>query len=239
MPLWGADWLVYRPKLRSETTALTLPEAQRLLDAVCQSIAWENRRSLLCETRQPDHPKPQWPGSRFLPARVIYGHFLGQSSDDAVVSGQSSAETPLQAGGTLLLTRRGGTWIPLWYEGGLLSKSCQKLLRPDGREILLCEREASSNGMGRWHMLYALDLREQGKIQELLEAHTFDSNLCWGQTQTLTPLTWIRPRREFSVGLRTPAFAPVPEIHCDLPPRPPRLVTHRFAITNDGVAERK
>lgn len=243
MPLWGQDWFVYRPKLRSATTALGLDEARRLLAGVCESIGWEGRRAgrreIRCHTRQPAKPQPQWPGPEFFPARVIYGHFLGRESEDAVVSGRSN-ETARQMGGTLLLTRRGGVWTPLWYEEGLLTKSCEKLLRPDGGQTLLCEREERSNGMGTWHALYALDLREKGKNRRLLDAHTFESNICWGQTQTLTPLTWSAQRREFSVGLRTPLFAPIPEISCDRPPRPPRLVTHRFAMSKDGVVvERK
>ena len=50
MPLLAQDWWVYRPKLRSQTTALTLPEAQRLLPGVCDSLTWEDHRSVAKRT---------------------------------------------------------------------------------------------------------------------------------------------------------------------------------------------
>ncbi|MCC7155606.1 MAG: hypothetical protein IT161_13605 [Bryobacterales bacterium] len=92
----------------------------------------------------------------FHPKSVVFGHFLGPDSDDAAVGGSSTEGHPERFGGTLLLSRRGGVWTPIWYRRALIIGSCEKVALPDRREILLCEYE--DGGMGHaFHYLYSED----------------------------------------------------------------------------------
>jgi hypothetical protein len=44
-----------------------------------------------------------------------YGHFLSPTSDDAVIYAAGESH-PTFWGGTLLLTKRGSEWAPIWYK---------------------------------------------------------------------------------------------------------------------------
>jgi hypothetical protein len=89
-------------------------------------------------------------------SKVIYGHFLSPSSDDAALAGWGGETHPAFWGGTLLLTKRNGEWQPVWYLHAIITRYCQKLTASTGRDILLCEEE--DGGMGHsYHILYVVD----------------------------------------------------------------------------------
>ena len=59
--------------------------------------------------------------------------------------------------GTLLLTKRDGSWKPLWYGSAVVTHSFRKVATPSGRQILLCEAEDA--GMGHvLHYVFSVDL---------------------------------------------------------------------------------
>ena len=70
---------------------------------------------------------------------VLYGHFLGPSSDDAALSGWGGETHPDSWGGTLLLTKKSGEWVPVWYKHAIITRYCRKIEAPTGRDVLLCE----------------------------------------------------------------------------------------------------
>ena len=174
---------------------------------------------------------------RFHPKGVIFGHFLGPESHDAAVSGWSAETHPFRWGGTLLLSRRGAVWTPVWYRSGMIIDSCEKVALPDQREILLCEDEDS--GMGHaLHDLYAVDFEHPSDFRQglLARADSF-RDWCVSQKQLLKGLHWRADRQEFSVEGDTTAWNRVStELYCaHYPKRPPASLRLTFAVTSQGL----
>lgn len=77
---------------------------------------------------------------------IIRGHFLSAGSDDAVLSMAGCEPHSTNFGGTILLSRKSGTWKMLWYKAGVDTSRCHKVRLKDGRDILLCLGEAGGQG---------------------------------------------------------------------------------------------
>jgi len=173
----------------------------------------------------------------FHPKRVIFGHFLAPDSDDAGVSGSSTEGHPARWGGTLLLNKRDGAWVPIWYRSALIIDSCEKVALPSRREMLLCEDEDS--GMGHaLHYLYAVDLGHPSDLKHSLLART-DSfeDQCDSQKQLLRGFCWRVDRQEFSVDIDSTEWNRVStEPYCaDYPKRRPATIRLTFAVTSQGL----
>lgn len=128
-----------------------------MLAAFCETpVRAVKGLDLTCTTRRLGPGFSNIVDRTFHPKSVVFGHFLGPDSDDAAVGGSSTEGHPERFGGTLLLSRRGGVWTPIWYRRALIIGSCEKVALPDRREILLCEYE--DGGMGHaFHYLYSED----------------------------------------------------------------------------------
>jgi hypothetical protein len=174
--------------------------------------------------------------NHFHPETVIYGHFLRSDSEDAVVDGWSAETHPARWGGTLLLTKQSGQWVPLWYKSALIVHSCVKMHTPSGRELLLCEDEAPGTGH-QLHYLYAVDLKEPA--DHLLTSAESYNDGCTTQHQTLGPVRWISGKTRFSVTVRTTQWDHFTEGACagNSAKRPAPLVRLDFAATANGIQE--
>jgi hypothetical protein len=121
----------------------------------------------------------------------------------------------------------------------LITDSCEKAPRPDGREILICELE--DGGMGhRYHSLYSVDLLRPSAALALVEADSFQSDFCSAQRQVMEALTWAADHRGFSVVIKTPEWHRLPSGTCGPhpPKRPPLSVSLEYDITDDGIRPR-
>jgi hypothetical protein len=178
----GQTWDTITPRLKWERHPLDITEARGLLSSVCtagvESTTEGGEKAFQCSAP----PARQEPGGTTAPARgfnaselvrpnrierpeqirfnwvstVIYGHFLGPSSEDAALAGWGGETHPAFWGGTLLLTKRDGEWQPVWYKHAVITRYCQKAKASTGRDILLCEEE--DGGMGHsYHVLYVVD----------------------------------------------------------------------------------
>lgn len=236
----GQEWLTYKPSLRSQVAALTLEKAQSLLSALCTSVIDTRQFGLTCETKPLGSAFSDIVDSQFHPQGVIFGHFLSSDSEDGAVNGWSVETHPYHWGGTLLLTHSGGKWRPVWYKSGLITRSCEKAERPDGREILVCEWE--DGGMGhRFHALNVIDLqRASAATPPLVSADSFDSDFCSMQQQTVDAVRWGTDRRSFSTNVRTTEWELLPDGYCGskIPKRPKPLVHLEFEVTDEGVRSR-
>jgi len=233
--------MTYKPSLNPQVARLDQLKAESLLSRFCTSITDTRQFGLTCVTRSLGPAFADLPGGQFLLEGVIHGHFLSADSEEAAVSGQGPIDShPSHWGGTLLLTRGDGKWRPLWYKSGLITRSCEKAERPDGREILICEYE--DGGMGhRYHVLDAIDLKHAStETPPLVVADSFDSDYCTTQQQTMEAVRWAADRRSFSVTVRTPKWQLLREDYCDPhpPKRPKPSVGFEFEVTNEGLSQR-
>jgi hypothetical protein len=227
------EWSSYKPSLRSQVINLGRAKAASLLSGLCVSLTDAKDSGLTCKTR----PFSDLAGNEFHPKGVIFGHFLDSAVEAAAISGSSYEGHAEHFGGTLLLTQEEGKWNPIWYKAGLITRSCEKAQRPDGRDLLICEFEDA--GMGhRYHTLYSIDLRGPSHAESrLVWADTFESDFCTAQRQTMQAIRWGIGRRSFFVSVETPHWEMLPSGTCDPPPpkRPPRSVSVEFEITDAGI----
>lgn len=239
-PLNRSEWRYFSPILPPQTRTLGGEEADRILAGFCQTpLRVERGVGLTCKTRRLGAGFSSILDRTFHPKGVIFGHFLGPESDDAAVSGWSAETHPYRWGGTLLLTRRGTAWTPIWYRSGIIIDSCERVALPGGREILLCEDEDS--GMGHaLHYLYTVDLEHPSKLEHslLARADSFKDD-CVSQKQLLGPLHWRADRQGFSVKIDTAEWSRLStEWYCaKYPRRRPACVRLTLAVTSEGLRE--
>ena len=147
-PLNPREWRYHAPTLSTQTRALESKEAGGILAGICQTpLRAAHGVDLTCTTRRLGPAFADIIDQTFHPKGVIFGHFLGPESDDAAVSGSSSESHPDRWGGTLLLSRHDGVWVPVWYRSALILDSCEKVTLPNRREVLLCEDEDAGMAM--------------------------------------------------------------------------------------------
>jgi hypothetical protein len=233
------EWRDYRPSVRSEVVKLQASAADSLLTNFCTVTERSERFGYTCRTGSLGTKFADMTDRPFRPQGAVFGHFVGPYTTDAVVSGSSAESHPYHWGGTLLLTQRDKKWIPLWYKSGLITNSCAKASRPDGREILICEFE--DGGMGhRYHSLYGVDLLRPSATTALGQADSFQSDFCSAQRQVMEALTWDTDYRSFSVVIQTPEWHRLPGGVCGPhpPKRPPLSVRLEFNITDEGIKPR-
>jgi hypothetical protein len=192
---------------------------------------------LSCSTRRLGPGFSDIVDHEFHPKGAIFGHFLGPESDDALIGGWSAETHPYRWGGTLLLSRRGGAWIPMWYRSALIIDSCEKIALPDRREMLLCEDEDS--GMGHsLHYLYAVDLEHPSDLEHslLAKAETFRDD-CVSQKQVLKGFHWRPDRQGFSVVVDTIEWRRLSTgPYCgDYPKERPTSLRLAFAVASQGL----
>lgn len=141
-------------------------------------------------------------------------------------------------GGTLVLTRRDGKWLPLWYKSAVITRSCRTVAMLSGREVLLCETE--DGGMGhQLHYLFSVDLTRAVDIRKTLLA-TADSyhSECTIRRQEIQLVDWTSTSRRLSITVRTPQWRRVSAEACVGDPpakqRPPLRSTLEFDLTDRG-----
>ena len=88
---------------------------------------------------------------------IVRGHFLSPTSGDAALSMSGCEPHSFNFGGTILITRKSGKWIELWYKGGVPTEKCHRGKLQSGREILVCLGEWGAQG-GVSMELYLEDL---------------------------------------------------------------------------------
>jgi len=164
-PLNPGAWRYFSPVLSSQTRTLKNGEADRMLARFCETAVHAVKGvDLTCTMRRLGPAFSGIVDRTFHPKGVIFGHFLGPESDDAAVSGSSAESHPDRWGGTLLLSKRGGVWVPVWYRSALIIDSCEKVTLPNRREVLLCEDE--DGGMGHaLHYLYTVDFEHPADLR--------------------------------------------------------------------------
>jgi hypothetical protein len=77
---------------------------------------------------------------------VTRGHFLSPTSDDAALAMGGCEPHASNWGGTVLLTRLNGRWTMRWYKAGVMTDTCHKVARDDGRELLVCSAGWTGQG---------------------------------------------------------------------------------------------
>lgn len=241
LPQSRREWRHFSPILNSDTRALEARESDSILAAFCETrVRHVQRIGPTCFTQRLGHGFADIVDRTFHPLSVVFGHFLGASSEDAAVSGWSAETHPYRWGGTLLLSKRRGAWTPIWYRSGLITEKCEKAPLPDGREVLLCEDEDS--GMGHaLHYLYAVDFQHPADLEQslLAKADTFRDD-CVTQKQRLKVLNWRSSRQESSVEIDTTEWERVSnEPYCaNYPKRRLSPVYLMFVVTSEGFQKR-
>jgi hypothetical protein len=235
-----SEWRYYSPILSSQTRPLKGEEADRMLARFCETPVrpFGIHGHVTCTTRQLGRGFSDINDRTFHPKGVIFGHFLGPESDDAAVSGSSVEGHPARWGGTLLLSRRHGAWIPMWYRSRMIIDICEKIVLPDRREILLCEDEDS--GMGHaFHDLYSVDFAHPADLEHslLAEADTFD-DYCATQKQVTKRVQWSPDKLGFTVEVDTSGWKRHAN-DCTNNTRPPASLRLRFEVTNEGLRKRE
>jgi hypothetical protein len=71
-------------------------------------------------------------------SRLTHGHFRSPTSEDAALWMEGCEPHSENFGGTILMTRRSGRWIMLWYKAGVVTERCHKVPLVSGREVLVC-----------------------------------------------------------------------------------------------------
>jgi hypothetical protein len=232
---WGTrqEWVGHNPSLSSQVTPIQASQARSLLGRFCERLDI-GKFEITCMTGALSRAFADVTDHQFRPQGVMFGHFTGSESQDAVVSGWSAEGHPSHWGGTLLLTQRAGGWEPRWYRSGLITSACEKTSRPDGRNGLVCEFE--DGGMGhRYHVVYGVDLRRpMDQISPLAEADSF-SDFCSEQKQTMGPLVWEADHRSFSIEIRTSGWHIMDRNLCAPAQRrrPPSTKRLEFDVTAD------
>lgn len=148
-------------EVRPPEESLLLP----LLRAVCgdgvRTVTAEGQKALGCGAGSMDEILASRMGQRRHPWMpyvlweadgVIFGHFLSPASEDAAVNCFACESHPALYGGTLLLTRKSGQWVPVWYKASVITRHCRRVALATGRQILVCEE--TDGGMG--HSLHGL-----------------------------------------------------------------------------------
>jgi hypothetical protein len=105
--------------------------------------------------------------------RITRGHFLGATSEDAVVSTIGCEPHGSNYGGSLLVTRRAEKWRMIWYKPGADTAHCHKVQLKSSREILVCLGEINLQD-NISTQLYVEDLlHPQGSLMAT-ESHIFE-----------------------------------------------------------------
>lgn len=235
----ASEWRYFAPILSNQVRPLSIDEATTVLSNFCEgSVHVVEKIGPTCSTRKLGDAFAEIVDRMFGPKRIIFGHFLGPASDDAAISGSGAETHPNLWGGTLLLTKRNGSWVPVWYRSAMITDSCEKELLRDRREILLCEVE--DGGMGHYlHYLYTADFKHPADSRRNLiaEAESFEDS-CFKQTQVFRTIRWIEPGIKFLVEIDTTVFQRMsddPACAEYLTRRPARSVKSTFVITPLGI----
>lgn len=236
-PTSPSEWRYYTPILPPQIRAFRPGEADRMLARFCETPVYaEGGVGQTCTVLRLGARFSDL-GSRFHPKGVIFGHFLEAGSDDAAISGWSFEGHPGRGGGALLLSKRAGAWIPIWYRSAMIIDVCEKIALGSGREILLCEDEDS--GMGHAvHDLYPVDFKHPSDPRHslLARAESFKDE-CVEQKQVLRGIHWRADRQEFSVEVDTTEWSRLStESYCkDYPKQRPGTLRLTFAVGPDGL----
>ena len=234
----ATDWRYFSPILVTQTSNLGIKDAEKILAGFCETpVRLVNGVGPTCSTGKLGKAFDDITDHTFHPKGVIFGHFLGPDSDDAAVSGWSAETHPYLWGGTLLLSKRGNAWVPIWYRSAIIIESCQRVALPDRREILLCEDEDS--GMGHeLHYLYTVDFEHPADVRHTLlaTANSFKDD-CVAQTQVLNGIRWNEDRRRFSVEVDTTEWNRLSSepLCAEHPSSRPTLLRVNFLVTSEGV----
>lgn len=236
-PLNPSEWRYFSPSLSRKIRILQPGDADNLLAGFCQEPTHIiDGIGLSCKTRQLGPNFSDVVDREFHPKGVIFGHFLSPASDDAAVSAWSAETHPYRWGGTLLLSRRAGAWVPIWYRSAVIIDACEKVALPDQRELLLCEDEDS--GMGHaLHYLYAVDLERPSDLEHslLAKAESF-KDTCITQTQVLKMVQWRPDKRGFSAEVDTTEWSRSAEPYCSSYPKSgPASLRFVFQVTPEGL----
>jgi hypothetical protein len=108
-----------------------------LLEAVCPGHVAVGDQ-IQCKIACPEDTAFANQDSGWELARVTRGHFLSLESDDAALRMYGCEPPSLGFGGTILLSRKAGTWTMLWYHAGTDTGKCHKMKVSSGRQILVC-----------------------------------------------------------------------------------------------------
>jgi hypothetical protein len=127
-----------------------------LLEAVCPGHVVVGE-SVECKIVCPEFTAMKGYDLNWGVARIIRGHFLSPTSDDAVLSMLGCESHSFNFGGTTLFTRKSGKWTKLWYKGGVPTENCHRVRLKRGREILVCLGESGGQGF-QSSVLYIEDL---------------------------------------------------------------------------------
>jgi hypothetical protein len=198
------------PVLKSQSTHLQQQQAASLLSEFCSNMKVIAGIGLGCSTKTDGASFSDITDRTFHPVAALWGHFLGANSEDVLVQGWSAETHPYLWGGTLLLTKENGKWVPAWYMSALITDNCEKVTLKGGRQILLCEVE--DGGMGhQFHYLYSVDARSPAQLRDtdtlLVQTDSFDEvGGCNAQRQSLDTVRWASDRASFSVVVHTSEF---------------------------------
>jgi len=160
---------LFRPTFVSEVGPPDQNVILPLLKAACgegvRTVTTKGRNAFGCgdasmneilASRHGTRPYPWMPYVLWEADGVIFGHFLSPTSEDAAINCFGCESHPSLFGGTLLLTKKAGDWIAVWYMSGIITRHCRRVSLATGRQILFCE--ATDGGMGHsFHMLYTVD----------------------------------------------------------------------------------
>jgi hypothetical protein len=126
-----------RAAFPSDSEMLDRSHHAEVLEIVCPGhVRWE--KQVVCGLPCPESTSFHGETFDWSFFSITRGHFLYPESDDALVATIGCEPHQKNFGGTILLTRRSGRWVMLWYKAGIETGECHKVELPDKREILVC-----------------------------------------------------------------------------------------------------
>ncbi len=194
-----------RPTFASEVLAPTDESLLPLLKAACgegvRTVSPEGKKAIGCGDGSMDEilasrsrpRKYAWmPYVLWQADGIIFGHFLSPTSDDVAINCFACENHPSLWGGTLLLTKKSGEWVPVWYKAGVITRHCRRISLTTGRQILFCEE--TDGGMGHFeHVLYLVDFKTPKWVFDsaILQTDSYGSTLDGGvQTQSIEQVSF-------------------------------------------------
>ena len=113
-------------------------------------------------------PGTEFPNDQLNLKGVVYGHFLGPTSDDAAVGFFGCESHASGLGGTLLLSRQNNAWKLVSIRPATIVNDCKKLKTHDGHDVLICFGQDGHQGVIDEY-LYLLDFERPWDPQQGLD----------------------------------------------------------------------
>jgi hypothetical protein len=168
---WAQPFGAPKPIFPNDTQDPKQAGGAELLEAVCPGHVVVGR-NIECKDICPESSAFKSSESPWFVGGITRGHLLSSTSDDAALDMGGCEAGNNNYGGTILLTRRSGKWVMMWYQAGVPTANCRRARLQSGRELLICMGEGGSAGFISTQ-LYVEDMTSPTRALRSGESSTF------------------------------------------------------------------